>query len=75
MLPPSPRWTPWALATLAIIAMVLILCLAVATRVTDVVIRNALGKIYFYGTCIWTLAFVAVCLVSIVVRIRRHFGS
>jgi hypothetical protein len=50
MLPLPPRWTGWALTTLFVAAIALLLCLAAATQMTDTALRDALGKTYFYGT-------------------------
>ena len=73
MLPPPLRWTSWALVILMIVALALVLCFAVATQVTDMALRDALGITYVYGTwlIVWPAIF-AVCL-SIAEQVWRHF--
>ena len=73
MLSPPPRWTSWALVILMIVALALLLCLAVATQVTDMGLSDALGIAYIYGTFIGWAALFAICLVAIAVWIWRHF--
>ena len=74
MLPPPPRWTGWALTILTIAGFALIACLLMATLVTDVALRDALGLTFGIGTYfIVAPAFVAVCLVSIAARVWRRF--